>query len=151
MTSLAPTLQSFFTDRLISQRRASPNTIAGYRDTFRLLLAFTADRTGKRASDLDIDDIDAPLVAAFLQHLETDRHNTIRTRNNRLAPSTPCSAMPRCGTPNTPPRSNGSSRSRRNGSNGTWSPTSPTPRSTRSCNAATGPPGPGDGTTPCSC
>jgi integrase/recombinase XerD len=85
MTSLAPTLQSFFTDRLISQRRASPNTIAGYRDTFRLLLAFTADRTGKRASDLDIDDIDAPLVAAFLQHLETDRHNTIRTRNNRLA------------------------------------------------------------------
>jgi site-specific recombinase XerD len=85
MTSLAPTLQSFFTDRLISQRRASPNTIAGYRDTFRLLLAFAADRTRKRASDLDIDDIDAPLVAAFLQHLETDRHNTIRTRNNRLA------------------------------------------------------------------
>jgi integrase/recombinase XerD len=85
MTPVAPTLQSFFTDRLVSQRRASPNTIAGYRDTFRLLLAFAADRTGKRASDLDIDDIDAPLVAAFLQHLETGRHNTIRTRNNRLA------------------------------------------------------------------
>ena len=47
MTALAPTLQSFFTDRLISQRRASPNTIAAYRDTFRLLLGFASERTGK--------------------------------------------------------------------------------------------------------
>ena len=66
MTSLAPTLQAFFTDRLIAQRRASPHTIAGYRDTFRLLLGFAAARTGKRACRLDIADLDATLVAAFL-------------------------------------------------------------------------------------
>jgi integrase/recombinase XerD len=85
MTLLAPTLQAFFTDRLASQRGASPNTVAGYRDTFRLLLAFTADRTGKQPCQLDLGDLDAPLVAAFLEHLEQDRHNSIRTRNNRLA------------------------------------------------------------------
>ena len=85
MTLLAPTLQAFFTDRLVSQRGASPNTVAGYRDTFRLLLAFAAGRTGKRPCQLDLGDLDAPLVAAFLEHLEQDRHNSIRTRNNRLA------------------------------------------------------------------
>jgi len=61
MTALAPTLQSFFTDRLISQRRASPNTIAAYRDTFRLLLGFASERTGKPPCKLDIGDLDAPL------------------------------------------------------------------------------------------
>lgn len=85
MTALAPVLQAFFTDRLIAQRRASPHTITGYRDTFRLLLGFAAARTHKTPSALDVADIDAPLIAAFLDHLEHDRNNTIRTRNWRLA------------------------------------------------------------------
>jgi integrase/recombinase XerD len=85
MTALAPVLQAFFTDRLIAQRRASPHTIAGYRDTFRLLLGFATAKTAKTPSALDIADLDAPLIAAFLDHLEHDRHNTVRTRNWRLA------------------------------------------------------------------
>ncbi len=85
MTTLAPTLQAFFTDRLIGQRQASPHTIAGYRDTFRLLLRFAAARTHTPPSRLDFADLDAPLVAAFLTHLETERGNGIRTRNHRLA------------------------------------------------------------------
>jgi integrase/recombinase XerD len=85
MTALAPTLQAFFTDRLIGQRHASAHTVAAYRDTFRLLLRFAAARTGKQPSALDLADLDAPLVGAFLQHLEQDRGNSIRTRNNRLA------------------------------------------------------------------
>ena len=85
MTALAPVLQAFFTDRLIAQRHASGHTITGYRDTFRLLLGFATAKTGKKPSALDIADLDAPLIAAFLDHLEHDRHNTVRTRNWRLA------------------------------------------------------------------
>ncbi len=85
MSALAPTLQAFFTDRLINQKDASPHTIAAYRDTFRLLLAYAQQRTGKQPSDLDVDDLDAPLIAAFLDHLEHDRGNSPRTRNARLA------------------------------------------------------------------
>jgi site-specific recombinase XerD len=85
MSALAPTLQAFFTDRLMSQREASPHTIAGYRDTFRLLLTFAAERTGKQPAALDIADVDAPLVGAFLNHLEHDRRCVVRTRNHRLA------------------------------------------------------------------
>ena len=85
MTALAPTLQMFFTDRLIGQRKASPHTIAAYRDTLRLLLAFAAQATGKQPSALDIDDLDAPLIGAFLDHLEHERANSVRTRNARLA------------------------------------------------------------------
>lgn len=85
MSALAPTLQRFFTDRLTRQRDASPNTVAAYRDTFRLLLRFVTDRTGKQPGRLDIGDLDAPLVAAFLEHLEQERHNSVRTRNHRLA------------------------------------------------------------------
>jgi integrase len=85
MTALAPTLQAYFTERLISQRAASPNTIAAYKLTFRLLLDFASRRTGTTPSTLDIDDLDAPLITDFLDHLETVRHNSIRTRNNRLA------------------------------------------------------------------
>lgn len=81
MTALAPVLQAFFTDRLIAQRRASPHTIAGYRDTFRLLVRFATTTTGKTPSALDITDLDAPLITAFLDHLEVDRHNAVRTRN----------------------------------------------------------------------
>jgi integrase/recombinase XerD len=85
MSLLAPTLQAFFTDRLIAQRQASLHTIAAYRDTIRLLLAFAAQHTGKAPSDLDVDDLQAPLIGAFLDHLEHERGNTIRTRNTRLA------------------------------------------------------------------
>ena len=85
MTALAPTLQAFFTDRLLGQRGASSHTIAGYRDTWRLLLSFAAQRTGKNPCQLDIADLDAPLIAAFLDHLEQHRGNSPRTRNNRLA------------------------------------------------------------------
>ncbi|HXZ77421.1 MAG TPA: site-specific integrase [Streptosporangiaceae bacterium] len=85
MTTLAPVLQAFFTERLMAQRRASSHTITGYRDTLRLLVGFACAQTGKTPSALDIADLDAPLVAAFLDHLEADRHNTVRTRNWRLA------------------------------------------------------------------
>jgi integrase/recombinase XerD len=85
MTALAPTLQSFFTGYLIGQRGASPHTITAYRDTFRLLLAYTHQRTGIRPSDLDLDLVDADLVAGFLTHLQDERGNTVRTRNARLA------------------------------------------------------------------
>jgi integrase/recombinase XerD len=85
VTVLAPVLQAFFTERLIAQRRASNHTITGYRDTFRLLLGFATAETGKKPSVLDIADLDAPLISAFLDHLEHVRHNTVRTRNWRLA------------------------------------------------------------------
>jgi integrase/recombinase XerD len=85
MSTLAPSLQAYFTDRLVAQRAASPNTIAAYKTTFRLLLGFATQRTGKAPSILDIADLDAPLVAAFLGHLEQVRHNGARSRNNRLA------------------------------------------------------------------
>jgi site-specific recombinase XerD len=85
MTSLAPTLQAFFTDRLIRERHASPNTVAAYRDSFRLLLRYAQDQTGKEPSQLDLTDLDAMLVSAFLDHLERQRGNGVRTRNARLA------------------------------------------------------------------
>ncbi len=85
MTLLAPSLQAYFTDRLIGQRSASPNTIAAYRHTFRLLLPFAAERTSTTPSELDIAALDAPLIAAFLEHLERVRGNSTATRNNRLA------------------------------------------------------------------
>ncbi|MGH3365968.1 MAG: tyrosine-type recombinase/integrase [Nocardioidaceae bacterium] len=85
MAALAPALQAYFTERLIHQRAASPNTIAAYRTTFRLLLAFTAQRTGTAPNRLDIDALDAQLVSAFLDHLERVRSNSAATRNNRLA------------------------------------------------------------------
>lgn len=85
MSALAPALQAYFTDRLIGQRAASTHTIGAYKVTFRLLLAFTFERTGKAPSALDIADLDAPLVVAFLNHLERDRHSSAATRNNRLA------------------------------------------------------------------
>ena len=80
-----PALQAFFTDRLIAQRQVSGRTIAAYRDTFRLLLAFAQARTGTAPCDLHLDDLDADLIGAFLEHLRNGRHNGARTRNARLA------------------------------------------------------------------
>jgi integrase len=85
MSALAPTLEAWFTDRLVGQRHASPNTVAAYRDAWRLLLQFAQSRTGKQPSKLDIADLDARLVGDFLNHLEQERHNGARTRNARLA------------------------------------------------------------------
>ena len=103
MTLIAPTLQAFFTDRLMKQLHASPRTIASYRDSLRLLLCFANDRIGIAPSALDWDDLDEPLIAAFLEHLETDRHNSARTGTCGSPRSAHCSATPRCATPNTPP------------------------------------------------
>lgn len=85
MSSLAPTLEAFFTERLARQRQASPNTILAYRDSFRLLLSFAQQRTRKAPSQMDLQDLDAPLIGAFLDHLEKDRGSSVRTRNARLA------------------------------------------------------------------
>jgi integrase/recombinase XerD len=85
MSDLAPVLQEFFTRRLISQRDASPATIAAYRDTFRLLLSFAATRAGKEPSALGLADLDAPAITTFLEHLQSGRGNSPRTRNARLA------------------------------------------------------------------
>lgn len=84
MSPLAPLLETFFTERLLKQRQVSPHTVASYRDTFRLLLAFAKRRLGKDPSDLLLSDLDAELVTAFLEHLETERKSSARTRNLRL-------------------------------------------------------------------
>ncbi|WP_410676819.1 tyrosine-type recombinase/integrase [Amycolatopsis sp. cmx-4-68] len=84
MTRIAPTLQTFFTDRLVRQRQASPRTIAAYRDALRLLLGFVHQKTGTAPTTLDWDDLNADTISAFLNHLEDDRGNSIRTRNVRL-------------------------------------------------------------------
>jgi site-specific recombinase XerD len=83
-TSLAPLLERFFTQRLTQQRQASPHTITSYRDTFRLLLTFTQQRRHKPPSQLTFQEIDAPLIVAFLDHLEQHRRLSIRSRNLRL-------------------------------------------------------------------
>lgn len=78
-------LQRFFTDRLCTQMGASANTIAGYRDTFRLLLRFASEQTGKAPTKLRIEDLDADLIGNFLLHVETTRRNGARSRNTRLS------------------------------------------------------------------
>jgi len=83
--NLPPLLEAFFTDRLVRQRQASPHTIAGYRDTFRLLLGFAQQRLKKEPSAFALKDLDAPIIGAFLDHLEKHRGNTARSRNVRLA------------------------------------------------------------------
>ena len=105
MSLLAPTLQAFFTDRLLTQRNASPRTVAAYRDTLRLLLRFAHQQTGKQPSRLDFADLDAPLIGAFLDHLEHERGNTARTRNARLAAIHSLYRYAALGIPSTPRRS----------------------------------------------
>jgi integrase/recombinase XerD len=78
-------LEAFFLDRLIQQRRASPYTIASYRDTFRLLVTFAQKRLQRAPSALRLADLDAPLISAFLDYVETERGNSARSRNVRLA------------------------------------------------------------------
>jgi integrase/recombinase XerD len=78
-------VEGFFLDRLIRQRNSSPQTVAAYRDCFRLLFEFARDRWNKPTERLVLADLDAPLVLAFLDHLEKDRKNSVRSRNARLA------------------------------------------------------------------
>ncbi len=84
MTLVAPTLESFFTDRLAKQKYASPRTVASYRDALKLLLVFVQDKTGVTPAKLDWTSLDTDMISAFLEHLESERHNGARTRNLRL-------------------------------------------------------------------
>ena len=84
-TTLPALVQRFFTERLCTQLAASPNTIASYRDTFRLLLQFATERTGNPPTKLSLEQIDVNLVGDFLTHVEDKRGNSARTRNARLA------------------------------------------------------------------
>lgn len=78
-------LAAFFTERLMQQRRVSPHTIASYRDPFRLLVQYAQGQLNKAPSQLAVEDFDTPFIGAFLEHLETQRNNSARTRNARLA------------------------------------------------------------------
>jgi integrase/recombinase XerD len=85
MSRLAPVLQGFFTDKLLTQKHASPHTVAAYRDTFRLLLGFAQQATGVPPWKMALGQLDHDLVTGFLRYLETERGNSLRTRNARLA------------------------------------------------------------------
>src|SRR5215469_93679 len=84
-SNFASLLQRFFTERLTRQKNASPRTISSYRDTFRLFLKFAQLRLQKPPTRIELTDLDTSLVSAFLDHLEVDRQNTIRSRNARFA------------------------------------------------------------------
>lgn len=84
MSLVAPTLQSFFTDRLGRQRQASPRTVASYRDSLKMLVVYVHGHTGRLPSRLDWEDLDPDTICAFLDHLEAERRNSPRTRNLRL-------------------------------------------------------------------
>ena len=84
MSAIAPALQEYFTQHLISQRQASPHTIAAYRDCFRLLFAYLAQASGKQPAELGFEDLDASTISGFLTHLEKQRGVSAATRNARL-------------------------------------------------------------------
>jgi len=77
--------ESFFSKRLIAQRKASPHTISAYAQTFRLLVAYAQKRLGTPPSQLSLAQLDAPFLAGFLDELESKRSNSARSRNARLA------------------------------------------------------------------
>ena len=83
--TLPALLQQFFTERLTNQMQASANTISGYRDTFRLFLGFASQRLGRVPTSLTVEDLNCDLIGDFLDHLETSRSNSARSRNTRLA------------------------------------------------------------------
>ena len=83
--TLSALIQKFFMDRLYTQMEASPHTIASYRDTFRLLLKFASEKTGKSPIALSVDDLNAELIGVFLEDIEDVRKNSARSRNTRLA------------------------------------------------------------------
>jgi site-specific recombinase XerD len=83
--TFAPLLERFFTQRLMEERQASPHTIGAYRDTYRQFLKFVQQRLHKSPSQLNLEDIDAPLIVAFLDEIEKNHGVSVRTRNLRLA------------------------------------------------------------------
>ena len=85
MTALAPHLTAFLREHLPHERKVSPHTGEAYSFSFQLLLCFAADRLKVTPSRLEIEELDAPLILAFLKHIEIDRGNSARTRNARLA------------------------------------------------------------------
>jgi hypothetical protein len=107
MSALAPTLEAFFTERLIGQRHASPNTVAAYRDAWLLLLRFLRDRTGKEPCQLDLVDLDATVIGAFLDHLEPGAATAPAPATPAWPPSARSSTTPRSATPSTPASSPG--------------------------------------------
>ena len=151
MTAIASTVQAFFTERLAAQRRASPHTVAAYRDTLRLLLGFAAQRTGASPCRLDIGDLGAPVIAAFLDHLERERGNSIRSRNARLAAIHSLFAYAALRHPEHAADIAGSWRSRPSGPTRRSSRSSPIPRQPPCSPPRTGPPAPAAATTPGSC
>lgn len=98
---LAPLVQQFFTERLMAQSNVSPRTVAAYRDTFRLLLAWFEQKLHKRPEELALTDLDATRITAFLDYLEIERHNVIRSRNARFAQSLPCGSVMKASIPRT--------------------------------------------------
>ena len=84
MSPIAPALQEYFTQRLISQRQASPHTVAAYRDCFRLLFAYVARTSGKQPAELGFEDLDAGTISGFPASLEKERGVSVATRNARL-------------------------------------------------------------------
>ena len=85
MTALAPHLSSFLLEYLPRERRMSPHTCDAYAYSFQLLICFAADRLHVKPSQFEIEQLDVPLILAFLEHIESARGNSARTRNARLA------------------------------------------------------------------
>jgi site-specific recombinase XerD len=85
MTALAPALSTFLREHLARDRQASPHTSEAYAYSFQLLVTFAARRLRTKPSKLEIEDLDVPMILAFLEHLEEERGNTARSRNARLA------------------------------------------------------------------
>ena len=102
MSALAPTLEAYFTGRLIGQRRASPHTVAAYRDAWRLLLSYAVARAGKQPSQLDIADLDAPLIAGFLPIWSKSAATAPGPATRGCPPSARSTSTRRCATPSTP-------------------------------------------------
>lgn len=112
MTLLAPSLSAFLREHLPRERGASQHTIASYAHCYRLLLTFAAERRKTRPSRLGIEDLDATLICAFLDHLEAERANSAKSRNARLRQSIRCSGSLSIARPPAWGRPDGSTRSR---------------------------------------
>ena len=85
MTALAPYLSAFLLEHLPRERKASPHTSEAYAQSFKLLVCFAADRLHVKPFQIEIEQLDVPMILAFLEHIEGNRGNTARTRNARLA------------------------------------------------------------------
>jgi hypothetical protein len=142
VSALAASLQAWFTDRLVRERNASPHTIASYRDTIRLLLTYASQRLGVEPSRLDLAQLDAPLIGAFLDHLETDRGCGARTRNTRLAAIRTFYRYCLVRHPEHAATIERVLQIGPSGTNARWSPTSASPSSTRSSTPPTARVGP---------